>query len=1037
MGILSQTHNGLNFVDSQAYIQADGTTVITIKDDGKVGIGASDPLRTLHVVGDFSVNASTSQYYGVLINGGESSNPQITIGDWHNSSATIMWDSTSNHLVIDSQHSTSGAAIVFTGNDSATEYMRITSGGNVGIGTTSPSAKLSLEGGDELLELNTTLATGSPYLNFQQAGTRRAYIQLHDSGNNLKLASEYGKISLFTGDSNNEVERLTVTSAGNVGIGTTSPSQKLDVAGNIQVNGNNILFDEGTNAQSAIISSVSYLEIKGNYASPSDGARVWVGKGDTVDSGFYVNASQHFFRGLDSSTKMYISTGTGNVGIGTTSPGSKLEVNGTLKASGAVTLSNYASGLLQVDASGVVSVDSSSYSTFSGDYADLTNKPSIPVSGTDFDPVGTDNSTNVTLVTTSHDYLSLSGQAITLNAINLDDINGGATAGLLQTDANGVVSVDTSTYSTFSGSYSDLTNKPLIDTWYSSGTYTYVAPTVYYYYIKVANISGGTSIGKLEYYCKKDSNYPGAVTGNVHLASYNASSMSIQHDQLGGNGDIQPQVYIDNNRDVWLRMSGSAWNSFLRWRFIYSSGITIYDGTTKQTTQPADSAIVYASQSIRFTWNDVTASTTYGNRSTVDYLTANRTATLNSDLTVAGNVGIGTTSPSHKLHVVSSGTNQVQIDGSGSQSMFSYSDSGGVGWCTGSGSGNWTNLVYLDTNNDAVNIYANDSFHTTFTAQGNVGIGTTNPNYKLDVSGTSRIGGTSSNLALFVTSTSTFGAAISYEDTNTGGNDVVHAGAIGSGFYIATGWSERLRILSDGKVGIGTTNPGSKLEVSGNTKITGNAMVNAQVQAGYAVSTTDARISAGEARTGSGNAYIDLIGDTTYSTYGLRLQRAGGANSSSYLSHRGTGTMYIRTMDSASLSLKTADTDRLTIASGGNVGISQTLPSYKLDVTGDIRATGDITANSDARLKENVETIPDALKKVTAMRGVTFNKIGEEKRSVGVIAQELLEVLPEAVRQDNEGIYNVAYGNITGVLIEAIKELTTKVESLEEQLKNK
>ena len=94
--------------------------------------------------------------------------------------------------------------------------------------------------------------------------------------------------------------------------------------------------------------------------------------------------------------------------------------------------------------------------------------------------------------------------------------------------------------------------------------------------------------------------------------------------------------------------------------------------------------------------------------------------------------------------------------------------------------------------------------------------------------------------------------------------------------------------------------------------------------------------------------------------------------------------------------------------------------------------TGDITANSDARLKENVVTVDSALDKVSQMRGVYFNKIGEEKRSLGVIAQEIEEVLPEVVltADDEEGIKSVAYGNIVGVLIEAIKELKAEIEEL-------
>ena len=105
-------------------------------------------------------------------------------------------------------------------------------------------------------------------------------------------------------------------------------------------------------------------------------------------------------------------------------------------------------------------------------------------------------------------------------------------------------------------------------------------------------------------------------------------------------------------------------------------------------------------------------------------------------------------------------------------------------------------------------------------------------------------------------------------------------------------------------------------------------------------------------------------------------------------------------------------------------------------LAGAFTATGDITAFSDARVKENVETIPNALEKVTALRGVNFNKIGEEKRSTGVIAQEVKEVLPEVIHENEDGMLSVAYGNITGVLIEAIKEQQKQIEELKAMVVN-
>ena len=112
---------------------------------------------------------------------------------------------------------------------------------------------------------------------------------------------------------------------------------------------------------------------------------------------------------------------------------------------------------------------------------------------------------------------------------------------------------------------------------------------------------------------------------------------------------------------------------------------------------------------------------------------------------------------------------------------------------------------------------------------------------------------------------------------------------------------------------------------------------------------------------------------------------------------------------------------------------------------GSITAAGAITAYSDERLKDNIKVIDNALDKVTQLRGITYNRndIDTDRRFTGVIAQEVEKVLPEAIEvtTDNgalngEGgatyadIKSVAYGNMVGLLIEAIKELKEEVDSL-------
>ena len=90
----------------------------------------------------------------------------------------------------------------------------------------------------------------------------------------------------------------------------------------------------------------------------------------------------------------------------------------------------------------------------------------------------------------------------------------------------------------------------------------------------------------------------------------------------------------------------------------------------------------------------------------------------------------------------------------------------------------------------------------------------------------------------------------------------------------------------------------------------------------------------------------------------------------------------------------------------------------------------DVTITSDARTKKDVNTIDNALDKVNNLRGVEFTRIKDEKRSIGVIAQELETILPELVSTDDEGMKSVNYAQITGVLIEAVKELSKQVEEL-------
>lgn len=115
---------------------------------------------------------------------------------------------------------------------------------------------------------------------------------------------------------------------------------------------------------------------------------------------------------------------------------------------------------------------------------------------------------------------------------------------------------------------------------------------------------------------------------------------------------------------------------------------------------------------------------------------------------------------------------------------------------------------------------------------------------------------------------------------------------------------------------------------------------------------------------------------------------------------------------------------------------------YKYIFQGDLRCVGTLSATSnvvwasDARLKDDVQTIPAAVAKVKRMRGVSYvrNDIADSPRFVGVLAQELRDVLPEAVREGGDGMLSVDYGALGPVLIEAVKELCARIEELERRV---
>jgi hypothetical protein len=224
--------------------------------------------------------------------------------------------------------------------------------------------------------------------------------------------------------------------------------------------------------------------------------------------------------------------------------------------------------------------------------------------------------------------------------------------------------------------------------------------------------------------------------------------------------------------------------------------------------------------------------------------------------------------------------------------------------------------------------------------------------------------------------------------------------------------------VSDGAVTINHDNSTVFNTVSGGCAVTGTLAVSSTsaftgaITSNAGVIVDNITIDGTEIDLSSGNLTLDVDGD-------IFLDADGG---DIFLRDGSSTTFGSLTNTSGNLIIKSGTTTAATF-SGANVTFAGTLAS------GAITSSGDVTAFSDMRIKHDIETIEGALDKVSDMRGVYFKRNNGEA-GTGVIAQEIENILPEVVK---DGEYkSVAYGNMVGILIEAIKELKAEVEKLKE-----
>ena len=225
--------------------------------------------------------------------------------------------------------------------------------------------------------------------------------------------------------------------------------------------------------------------------------------------------------------------------------------------------------------------------------------------------------------------------------------------------------------------------------------------------------------------------------------------------------------------------------------------------------------------------------------------------------------------------------------------------------------------------------------------------------------------------------------------------------------------------VSDGAVTLHHDNTARLATTSAGVSVTGTLAVSSTSAFTGALTASGGVIVDNLTLVDGGNEIDVASGDLLVDVHGDIYLDAGASDI--VLRHDGT-TFGSLTDTSGNLIIKSGTTTAATF-SGANVTFAGTINS------GAITSTGDVTAFSDMRIKHDIETIEGALAKVSDMRGVYFKKNNGEA-GTGVIAQEIENILPEVVK---DGEYkSVAYGNMVGILIEAIKELKAEVEKLKE-----